>query len=114
MSLGIGHFAVGAAGGLVVLIVTGLHRKTAQDGIIAILSGLWAMIPDLGIVVPGLGPTDHTPLANLFWFHYFLDTHAFTDSATGSAALVGLLVGAMAWLVLTEGNSEDVEDAESV
>ena len=113
VSLGIGHFAVGAAGGLAVLLVTGLHRKTAQDGAIAILSGLWAMLPDVGIVLSGVGPTDHTPLANLFWFHYFLDTHAFTDSPTGSAALVGLLVVAVGWLVLAEGNDGDVEDAES-
>ena len=114
MSLGIGHFAVGAAGGLAVLLVTGLHRKTTQDGAIAILSGLWAMIPDVGILLPGVGPTDHTPLANLFWFHYFLDTHAFTDSAAGSAVMVALLVVMVGWLVLTEGNGEDVEDAESV
>ena len=66
MSLGIGHFAVGAAGALVLLMVTGLHKKTAQDGAIAITSGLWAMIPDMGLVIPGLGRTDGTPLANLF------------------------------------------------
>lgn len=108
MSLGIGHFAVGATGALVVLLVTGLHRKTAQDGAIAILSGLWAIVPDLGLVVPGLGRTDGTPLANLFWFHYYLDTHSLTDSQTGSAVLVGLLVLAVGWLVLAEGNDEDV------
>ena len=114
MSLGIGHFAVGAAGALAVLLATGLHRRTAQDGAIAILSGLWAMLPDVGILFSGLGPTDHTPLANLFWFHHFLDTHAFTDSPTGSAAMVALLVVAVGWLVLAEGNGGAVEDADGV
>ena len=107
MSLGIGHFAVGAAGALLLLLVTGLHRRTHQDGAIAILSGLWAMLPDLGLVVPGVGKTDGTPLANLFWFHYYLDTHPFTDSAAGSAVFVGVLVVAVAWLLLSEGNDED-------
>ena len=106
MSLGIGHFAVGAAGGLAILLLTGFHRKTTQDGVVAILSGLWAMIPDLGLVVPGVGSTDGTPLANVFWFHHFLDTHSFTDSTTGSAALVALLVVALTWLVLAEGVEE--------
>ena len=109
MSLGIGHFAAGAAGALVLLMVTGLHKKTAQDGAIAIVSGLWAMLPDMGLVIPGVGRTDGTPLANLFWFHYYLDTHSFTDSTTGSAVLVGALVVALAWLVLSEGNAETAE-----
>ncbi|NEU56245.1 hypothetical protein [Halorussus sp. MSC15.2] len=106
MSLGIGHFAAGAAGALVLLLVTGLHEKTAQDGAIAIASGIWAMIPDMGLVLPGVGRTDGTPLANLFWFHYWLDTHRFTDSTTGSAALVGVLILSVVWLVLSEGNEE--------
>ena len=108
MSSAIGHFAVGATGGLVLLLVTGLHRRTAQDGAIAIVSGFWAMIPDIGIVLPGLSGTDRTPLANLFWFHYVLDTHAFTDSTAGSVVFVGLLAIAVLWLVLTEGNTENV------
>ena len=106
MSLGIGHFAVGATGALVTLLVTGLHRKTTQDGAIAIVSGLWAMLPDLGTVIPGIGSTDGTWMANLFWFHYYLDAHSFTDSAAGSALFVGLLVAALGWLFLAEGNDE--------
>lgn len=109
MSLGIGHFAVGAAGALVLLMVTGLHRKTTQDGVIAIVSGLWGMLPDIGLVIPVWGRTDGTPLANLFWFHYSLDTHAFTDSTAGSAVLVGVLVLAVGWLVLSEGITGQVE-----
>lgn len=112
MSLGIGHFAVGAAGALVLLMVTGLHRRTTQDGAIAILSGLWGMLPDIGLVIPVGGRTDGTPLANLFWFHYSLDTYSFTDSTTGSAVLVGLLVVAVLWLVISEGDAERVDAAE--
>lgn len=110
MSLGIGHFAVGAAGALILLMVTGLHRRTTQDGAIAILSGLWAMLPDMGLVIPSVGRTDGTPLANVFWFHYWLDTHSFTDSTTGSAVFVGVLVLAVLWLVLSEGNAEHDEE----
>lgn len=106
VSLGIGHFAFGGAGAIVLLLVTGLHRKTTQDGAVAVLSGLWAMLPDLGLVLPGVSRTDSTPLANLFWFHYTLDTNPFTDSTLGSAALAGLLVGAVVALVLVEGNDE--------
>lgn len=106
MPLAIGHFAVGAAGALLLLLVTGLHRRTAQDGVVAIASGLWAMLPDVGVVLPVVGRTDGTPLANVFWFHYFLDEHHLTDSTAGSAAFVVAMVVAAAWLVLVEGNEE--------
>lgn len=106
MPLAIGHFAVGATGALLVLLVTGLYRRTAQDGLVAMASGLWVMLPDVGVVLPAVGETDGTPLANLFWFHYYLDERGFTDSATGSALFVGLMVLTAAWLVLVEGNEE--------
>lgn len=97
MSLGIGHFSLGAAGALLALGATGLHRKTSKEGGIAILSGLWALIPDIGLVFSDVGPTDHTPLANLFWFHYTLDTNSASESIVGNAMLVGLMGVALVW-----------------
>ena len=92
MSMGVGHFAAGATGGIVLLALLGRYPWTTRNAALVAASGVWAMLPDAGVVVPGLGPTDHTPLVNVFWFHYTLDTHAVTDSPTGSAALVGLFL----------------------
>jgi hypothetical protein len=102
MSMGIGHFSVGVVGGFVLLRATRIHRRTTREGELAILSGLWAMIPDVGLVVPGVDSTDGTPLANVCWFHYYLDTHAFSESLTGNAVLIGLMPLAVGWLLLAD------------
>lgn len=104
MSLGIGHFAVGATGAIVLLLATGLYRRTTQNGAIAILSGMWAMLPDLDILLSAFEDADHSPLADLFWFHHTLDGNAFTDGPAGSAAFVAMLFGAVLLLILAEWN----------
>jgi hypothetical protein len=101
MSPGIGHFAVGATCTLLFLLVTGLHARTRHDGLLAIGGGLWAIVPDAGSVLPGVGSLDSTPLANLFWFHYHLDVHRATDSLTAGAAFVAAMTVTVVgfWLV---------------
>lgn len=92
MSMGMGHFAVGASGAIVLLASLGRYPWTTRNAAVVFASGIWAMLPDVDVLVPSLGPTDHTPLVDCFWFHYSLDTHVFTDSATGSAVLVSVFL----------------------
>lgn len=97
--MGIGHFAVGVTGGAIYLLLTGYHEEISQDGYVLFLSGIWAVLPDLGQPLPGVPQTDHSRLADLFWFHYALDTHAMTDSIAATAAFGGLMVLALVCLV---------------
>ncbi|MFB6131348.1 MAG: hypothetical protein ABEJ28_11070 [Salinigranum sp.] len=101
MSMAIGHFAVGVTGTLLLLRVTGVHVPRVDDGIVSILGGLWAMLPDVGTVL-GVGELDHTQLANLCWFHYFLDVHEFTDGRTGSALLVAVMAVTVVGLAVVD------------
>ncbi|WP_158059000.1 hypothetical protein [Halorussus halophilus] len=97
MAMGMGHFAVGATGAIVLLLILGRYPWTTRNAVVVFASGVWAMLPDVDVLVPSLEPTDHTPLVDIFWSHYSLDTTAFTDSATGSILLVAvflLVVGA--------------------
>lgn len=93
MSMAIGHFAVGFTATVTVLLVLGLHRRVRRLGLVGILGGLWAMVPDAGELLPGSPALDHEPWVNVFWFHYFLDTHAFTDGLLGNVLFVALMVG---------------------
>lgn len=87
MSMGVGHFAVGATGAIVLLLSFGRYPWSTRNAALVFLSGVWAMLPDVDVLVPSLEPTDHTPLVDLFWFHYTLDTNAFPDSTAGSLVL---------------------------
>ena len=76
------HFAVGLTGGLLVLLfVDWPHRR---EFLFTFASGVWALVPDghwmlteFGIDGPAAvwKALHTTALANLFWFHRFLDTH---------------------------------------
>ncbi|SHG54082.1 hypothetical protein [Halobaculum gomorrense] len=86
------------------LLATGLYRRTTQNGANAILSGMWAMLPDLDIILSAFEDADHSPFTDFFWFHHTLDSHAVTDGPAGSAAFVAMLFGAVLLLILAEWN----------
>ena len=78
MSLAIAHFAIGVAGGfLILLLKPSLIPNFIRNDIFFVLtSGFWAMIPDLDMVfknVKFLQNLDHNVLLNVFWFHPFVD-----------------------------------------
>lgn len=50
------------------------------------------MVPDAGELLAGSPPLDHAPWVDIFWFHYYLDTHSGTDGIHGSVLFVGLMV----------------------
>lgn len=92
MSLGVTHFAVGAT--LTVLVETYLVPNVPYPRTIAILGGLWAMVPDANKVSPvfrsELSALHSSPLADVFWFHRSLDLADPGD--TVAVAVVSLVV----------------------
>ena len=70
--LPIGHFALGAALGLLILTFVRFKGKLKYDILIIPLSGAWAMIPDAGALW-GDYLLDDNPLMDVFWFHYTID-----------------------------------------
>lgn len=95
MSLAIGHFAFGFAATVAALVALGLHRRVSRLGLVGALGGLWAMVPDAGELLAGDPPLDHAAWVDVFWFHHYLDTHAWADGVAGSALFVGLLVASV-------------------
>lgn len=93
--MAIGHFAFGFAATVALLVVLGLHRRIRRLGLVGVLGGTWALVPDAGVLFPGNPPLDHEPWVNVFWFHYLLDTHSVTDDLTGTVLLVGIMVVAV-------------------
>lgn len=68
--------------------------------VVIVVSGSWAIVPDLYWVVPSLRPilkphVHDTVVANLFWFHGWLDTVDPHDSP-----LLSLLIGGLAIVVV--------------
>ncbi|WP_158055650.1 hypothetical protein [Halorussus halophilus] len=95
MSLSVTHFAVGAT--LTVLVETYLVPNISYPRAIAILGGIWAMVPDAQKLSPvfqsELATLHYSPLANVFWFHRWLDVTDSGDSvAVAAASLFGLFV----------------------
>lgn len=100
MSLGVAHFALGAACTLAVVAL--VAPRTRYRTTAAVAGGLWGMAPDAHWILPGLRestkPVVHdSALANVFWFHGLLDAHDGAHSPKVAAALLGLL-GAVALL----------------
>lgn len=70
------HFAIGATGALVVILLLGRSPRRLWPVVLA--SGLWAIVPDAHWVHPPLRevtkPVIHdTVVSNLFWFHGLVD-----------------------------------------
>lgn len=106
------HFAVGATcASLITLAVGPLRRRFYRiGGLLALLGGLWACLPDIDHLLRLLPwrttgeianiETAHadSPLWNLFFFHGWLDAHY-----AGHGTIIGLvwvvgLVGLFFWL----------------
>lgn len=104
--LAITHFAVGATGGVLLWLL--LRRDYRDLPVWLVFSGLWAMAPDVGKAVPGIGPNAlHGPWGDVFWLHTTLDAietaHAPAEGAIalGVLALAVLAVNQAAWEVDT-------------
>jgi hypothetical protein len=76
------HFAVGMAGGLFLLLF--VDWRQSREFLFTFASGVWAMLPDGHWMLSEFGfdgvaaawkSLHRTALADLFWFHRFLDTH---------------------------------------
>ena len=88
MPLAIGHFAVGAAIGTLILIKTDwIKNEKINDIFFVFLMGLFAMIPD----APGLWNNftiDNEPWADIFVFHATLDRMLGDDIMTSSILIL--------------------------
>lgn len=104
MSMGVTHFAVGAT--LTILVVTYLVPDVPYPRTVAILGGIWAMIPDAQKLSPvlqsELWKLHYSPLADVFWFHRWLDVVDSGDSVVVAAAS---LLGLFAVTVISERRS---------
>lgn len=76
MSQALAHFAFGMAMTTIVIAVFRPSIRYIQT--IAFFGGIWAMLPDLKQIIPQIEPWEHLFhehwIANVFWFHQFLDT----------------------------------------
>lgn len=79
---GLIHFAVGATGGI--LLAAAFRLPPRRAFLAVFLSGAWAMVPDAQLAAKMFGltpltrvlhPLHDSILANIFWFHHFLDAH---------------------------------------
>lgn len=97
MSLGLTHFAIGAAGMLLLqplLCPTVRFKRT-----LVVASGLWALVPDLHYVIPTFPDVFNGPRAvygNAFWFHTFLDGVVQGRGTQRNAAIALALITAAA------------------
>ena len=92
MSMALTHFAFGA--GVATVSLSYLPVRTRYAHTIAVVSGGWAMLPDLWRVAPiweaelrGLG---HSAIGNVFWFHSLLDRMDAGDSQRLAAVVLGV------------------------
>jgi hypothetical protein len=87
--LAVTHLAVGLAGGL--LLLTPLIERW-DNSTLAILSGIWALVPDVNVFVSQLSFIESSMWGNVFWFHNLLDGwetgHPEAEAMTALAFLV--------------------------
>lgn len=92
MSLAITHFVFGAL--CATFLLAYLPIRTRYGFTVAIVSGIWAMMPDFWRVAP-VGERlfrefGHSVYGNIFWIHPLLDELDRTDSHYVGAAMVGV------------------------
>lgn len=95
MSLAIGHFALGVAGMITFLLVSGLYRRLRHPGVVAIFGGLWSLVPDAHQFLPVREWLHESVYTNLFWFHRLLDRLDPTDSVTVSVGFLLLMIASL-------------------
>lgn len=121
MSLAVTHFAFGAAmTTIVVWAIAPAHRYRMT---LAVLGGLWALVPDLHYVLPGgssgaIRGIKRTVLGDLFWFHATMDGLVQGEGTrVGAAVALGFLlvvVVASEWLVHLVDPESDSQAEESI
>jgi hypothetical protein len=94
------HFAIGISMALLILSVVDLPAQ--REFLLTFLSGFWALLPDghwlfreFGIMGVGSGwrAVHQTTVANVFWFHHFIDgIETGQKNLEGGVALVILLM----------------------
>lgn len=82
------HFALGVALGL--LLLTPLTDRW-DNSTIAIMSGFWAMVPDVGVFITELSFLQTSWWANMFWLHPLLDAMETAYPNGESLAAMGFL-----------------------
>lgn len=98
MSMGVAHFALGAA--LTTLVVAVFVPGCRYPRTIVAVGGGWAMVPDAYKVLPLPVAEEHlaafhaSSLADLFWLHRTLDRLDPTNSGRVAAALLACFVAA--------------------
>lgn len=95
MSLGITHFAVGAAGTAIIIAIAAPTIR--YRGTLIVLGGVWALIPDVGKLYahPTLLTFHDSRFADLFWFHRTMDLYDPTDSVYVATVMVFVLIVVM-------------------
>lgn len=97
------HFAVGLAGGLLVLLFVDWEQPL--EFLFLFASGIWAMLPDGHWMLSAFGfagaaavwkSFHQTAWANLFWFHHFLDASETGQNNLEAGASLLLLFVAVA------------------
>jgi len=102
MSYELGHFAIGMAGGIILLYLFPnffsniLHNNLIKNDLFVILaSGFWAIIPDLDKVFDWF--PKHADWMNIFWGHHYID-YVFDASDSIMKAIELILIGIIALL----------------
>jgi hypothetical protein len=102
MSMGIGHFAVGASTSLFVLQMLPIKTRQKIPGhwFIVIVSGLWAMLPDISKLSHHFDAFHDSIWANVFFFHQVMDKLDKTDGnwASGVAVLFMAVLALIMWV----------------
>lgn len=93
MVLPIGHFAVGVVGAFLILLYKPelIPNFIKNDTFFIMLSGLWAMVPDIGYALAWKGYANEVWM-NIFWFHEWLDRMYVTKHEEIKAAMIAIAV----------------------
>lgn len=99
----LGHFAVGATLMILILefILTDEAWKLKHDLPLILISGGWAMLPDIAWIGYPILP-HNSPLMNIFWFHQILDVLDPHDDPRYSALAYAVLCFVTVFVVLYE------------
>jgi hypothetical protein len=82
MSMAIGHYAVGASTSLAVLQMLPIKTRQKIPGhwFVVMVSGIWAMLPDLNELSHHIDAFHNSVWSNIFFFHQWMDKVDKTDS----------------------------------